>query len=102
MEAGPPAFYFLIQYLPRLTPGFCGHRHNSDEHHEPGSVRAPKRNQGSFRQRKKGRGRPRPKKYLHGLVTIMVMIMVIPIALGAPAVSVFIPPAVPLVPAVLP
>jgi len=30
------------------------------------------------------------------------MVMVIPIALRAPAVSVFIPPAVPLVPAVLP
>jgi len=36
------------------------------------------------------------------MVMIMIMIMVIPIALGAPAVSVFIPPAVPLVPAVLP
>jgi len=30
------------------------------------------------------------------------MVMVIPIALGAPAVFVFIPPAVPLVPALLP
>ncbi|PYU55672.1 MAG: hypothetical protein DMG56_25000, partial [Acidobacteria bacterium] len=56
-----------------------------------------------FRPTKKGRSPPRPatpRKYLHGLVTIMVM--VIPIALGAPAVFVFIPPAVPLVPALLP
>jgi len=56
----------------------------------------------AFPKQKKGaarRGRPRRKKYLHGLVTIMVM--VIPIALAAPAVSVFIPPAAPLVPTVL-
>src|SRR5204862_6014740 len=78
-------------------------RRNSDEHPNPVVLALRKEAREVFRPTKKGRSPPRPatpRKYLHGLVTIMVM--VIPIALGAPAVFVFIPPAVPLVPALLP
>src|SRR2546421_2223937 len=52
---------------------------------------------------RKGRGEssPRPVKHIHELLVAMV-IVVIPIAFGMPAVAVFVPPAVPLIPTVLP
>jgi len=51
---------------------------------------------------RKGRGEisPRPEKHIPELVAIVIV--VIPIAFGMPAVAVFVPPAVPLIPAVLP
>src|SRR5713101_4876403 len=43
---------------------------------------------------------PRPEKLSHDLVAIVVV--VIPIAIGMPAVAVFVPPAVPFSPAAFP
>jgi hypothetical protein len=42
---------------------------------------------------------PRPENHIHELVAIVVVI--IPIAIGMPAVAVFVPPTMPLVPAAL-
>ena len=52
--------------------------------------------------KRKGRGElsPRPEKHIHELVAIVIV--VIPIAFGMPAVPVFVPPTVPLIPAMLP
>jgi hypothetical protein len=52
----------------------------------------------------KGKGRrkisPRPEKHPHELVAIVIV--VIPIAIGMPAVAVFVPPTMPLIPAAFP
>ena len=45
-------------------------------------------------------GSGRSRKLLHELVTIVIV--VIPIAIGMPAVAVFVPPTMPLIPAVFP
>jgi hypothetical protein len=44
-------------------------------------------------------GSGRVEKHLDQLVAIVVVIVVIPIAIGVPAVAVFIPPTMPLIPA---
>jgi len=52
--------------------------------------------------KREGRGElsPRREKHIHELVAIVIV--VIPIAFGMPAVPVYVPPAVPLIPAMLP
>jgi len=57
----------------------------------------------NFRSKEKGavpRWRPRPAKHAHELVAIVIV--VIPIAIGMPAVAVFVPPAMAFVPAAFP
>jgi len=56
----------------------------------------------NFRSNENGRSEtsPRPKNHIHELVAIVVV--VIPIAFRVPAVGVFVPPTMALVPAVFP
>jgi hypothetical protein len=56
----------------------------------------------NFRSNENGRSEisPRPKNHIHELVAIVIV--VIPIALRVPAVAVFVPPTMALVPAVFP
>jgi len=45
---------------------------------------------------------PRPENHIQELVAIVVVVVVVPIAFRVPAVAVFVPPAMALVPAVFP